>query len=228
MTQYTATGTAALMLTAADRYQADGAHTGRRAAELALPATHTSDVHVASSGHGDPTFEQATSERPAIATYETRWRVCTTALRGWVGDPLTDALRAASPKVARSEGVWGNSYLINRLGHQCDELIKLIDLCKPMDLEQARKALDDEQRKAIEASYCLVCECPMKPGESRGGKCDADRKLQQRWIDTGRVEGSDEAAFKQAVIDDIARGTLTRPASPYQPVGRVWVPEEAV
>lgn len=227
MTQYTATGTAALMLTAAARYDTDGTHTYRRAAELALPATHTSDVHVASSGHGDPTFEQATSEQPAIATYETRWRVCTTALRGWVGDPLTDALRAASPKVARSEGVWGNSYLINRLGHQCDELIRIIDLCKPMDLDQARKALDDEKKLAIETHYCQACEAP-RPESGWSGLCAKCYKLQDSWVRRGRVDMADMTEFGKVVIAGVSRGEINRPESPkWMTAAPRHIPEEA-
>ena len=224
---YTADGTARLMLLAAQRLD-ENPDTGRRAAELALPATHAADVHVASSGISDPTPDAALSEVPAIATYSARWRAATTALVGWVGSPLPSALRAAERRVAAGDEPWRNPYLLRQIGHHCDEVIRLIDLCRPMDLEQARKALDDEQRIAIESGYCLVCEAPLEIGKGRGGKCDADRKLQQRWTDSGRVDASDEAAFKAAVVADIVRGLLRRPESPHSPVGRQWVPEEAV
>lgn len=104
------------------------------------------------------------------------------------------------------------------------ELTDIINLCRPIHPDVAAKLT----RLSSPGGYCRVCECPLKPGEARGSKCDADRKLQKRWIESGRVEAADEAAFRQAVVDDISRGVLHRPASPYWPVGRQWVPEEAM
>ena len=228
---YSANGTARLMLLAAQRLD-ENPDTGRRAAELALPATNTSDVHVASSGTSDPTPMQALSEQPAIATYEARWRLATNALQGWVGSPLPSALRASEPLVRSGAYPWANGYLINKIGGHCDEVIRLIDLCRPMDLKAADEMLRESAKLAL-SSDCRACGAPIdKPENRKLGKYDqwCYKRIPQ-WMraNPGKAIDDHHPEFCAWIRHNISIRMVgfERPASIHYPIGRMTIPEGA-
>lgn len=210
---YSPTVCAAILRVAADRYDRDGAATHRRAAEMALPASSTPDVHVASSGTSDPTPDQALAEPSKMSTYLTRWNNVTVALDGLVGAPLAKMLRATATIIDRKPTHFQPATL-NRLGTLCDELIVVIDKCTPFDPDKARQTLGDKARLTNAASVCFACH---SPGETKSGLCPEDYELQRYHLARGRHDLADLPSFARYVEDRIRHHGLQRDASPYLP-----------
>lgn len=212
-TIFTPATCATTMRAAAKRYDQDGRATADRAHALALPASATPDVHVASSGTSDPTPNQAMQRPSGYAQYVDRWAKVTASLDGLVGAPLPRNLRSVASIIEKSPRRFQRS-TINRLGNLCDELIIVINACMPFDPDKARKTLHDKARLTNAASVCFACH---SPGETKSGLCPEDYELQRYHLARGRHDFADLPSFARYVEDRIRHHGLQRDASPYLP-----------
>lgn len=198
-TIFTPATCATTMRAAAKRYDQDGRATADRAHALALPASATPDVHVASSGTSDPTPDQAMQRPPGYAQYVDRWAKVTASLDGLVGAPLPRNLRSVASIIEKSPRRFQQT-TINRLGNLCDELIIVINACMPFDPDKARKTLHDKARLTNAASVCFACH---SPGETKSGLCPEDYELQRYHLARGRHDFADLPSFARYVEDRI-------------------------
>ena len=145
-TSFTPATCATVMRAAAKRYDQDGRATADRAHALALPASATPDVHVASSGTSDPTPGQAMQRPSEYAQYVDRWAKVTASLDGLVGAPLARNLRSVASIIEKSPRRFQQT-TINRLGP-----------CAPMTMRPPMSAVRDgpETRLSVRG----ICPAP--------------------------------------------------------------------
>lgn len=232
MSNYTRTGTAELMIIAAKRYDDDGAATLARAHDLALPATHTAEVHTTSSGTSDPTYEQATAPAETIAGYLPRWLAVTSDLsRLFAPFHIAAGLRHGAKAMA---GGGIDPKMVNRVGVLCDEMITIIDACRPRAHEAHKEALMEERRRQAAAGSCRACGVPIDKPENR------KLNLYDQWC-YKRIRMWEQAFPELGAVDDhhpefcswirhhIANRIpgFDRPASIHSPIGRMMIPEDA-
>ena len=212
-TSFTPATCATVMRAAARRYDQDGRATADRAHALALPASATPDVHVASSGTSDPTPGQAMQRPSEYAQYVDRWAKVTASLDGLVGAPLARNLRSVASIIEKSPRRFQQT-TINRLGNLCDELIIVINACMPFDPDKARKTLHDKAKMASAASTCFACK---SPGPTKSSLCAECYSLQRYHLSEGATEMADLVTFAAYVVDRIEHHGLQRAASPFWP-----------
>lgn len=202
-----------------------GANTERTIADWAAGGTSSSGGPGQVNAISDPTGNAATGEPDPLAGLWARWQRNKAALVMWGGlvgerEPAArlryHADRADTPPKYRQE-------LLSGLWAICCEFDHIIYEALPMDREAANELLAEERYLALPKD-CLACESPTP--ELRSGYCDGCRKRRTRFDELHPGEEFDTNAFKAWIVADIAAGLISRPASPYSPIGRQWVAED--